>query len=254
MLLDIEPSTLAFSVTLTGKASKVVNGLYKPDTFEILLHNKNFTTDNQLVYTAVHEYTHHLLHEAQPDRARGSRVHTVAFWARFHALLDVAAEKGYYKLAVEESPELAALTRDIRENYLAKNGALMRDFGALLLKAQSLCAAASIRFEDYVDRVLCLNRNTARSLAKVAALEIDPAIGFDNKRVVAGLPKADQRKTAQEQFLQGKSPDTVRQAARPQPLPQDPKKQLEQERQRLERTIARLTGQLEQVEKRLESL
>jgi hypothetical protein len=231
-----------------------VNGLYKPDTFEILLHNKNFDTDNQLVYTAVHEYTHHLLHEAQPDRTRGSRVHTVAFWARFHGLLDKAAEKGYYKLDMEESPELAALTKEIRENYVAKNGQLMRDFGALLVKAQSLCAAAKIRFEDYVDRVLCLNRNTARSIAKISALEIDPALGFDNMRVVAGLPNAEQRKAAEEQFLQGKSPDTVRQNARP-PAPQkDPKKQLEQEKQRLERTIQRLTGQREQVEKRLESL
>ena len=43
MLLDIEESKLEFSVTLTGKESKRVNGLYKPDTCEILLHNKNFT-------------------------------------------------------------------------------------------------------------------------------------------------------------------------------------------------------------------
>ena len=46
MLLDIQESKLEFTVTMTGKESKRVNGLYKPETREILLHNKNFKTDN----------------------------------------------------------------------------------------------------------------------------------------------------------------------------------------------------------------
>ena len=63
MLLDIQESKLEFTVTMTGKESKRENGLYKPETREILLHNKNFKTDNELIYTAVHEYTHHLINE-----------------------------------------------------------------------------------------------------------------------------------------------------------------------------------------------
>ncbi|MBP5451845.1 MAG: hypothetical protein J6Y16_06380, partial [Treponema sp.] len=63
MLLDIQDTQLEFSVIMTGKESKRVNGLYKPETREILLHNKNFKEDNQLIYTAVHEYTHHLINE-----------------------------------------------------------------------------------------------------------------------------------------------------------------------------------------------
>ena len=61
MLLQIHESNLDFSVVQSGKESKRVNGLYKPDTHEIILHNKNFKTDEQLVYTAVHEYTHHII-------------------------------------------------------------------------------------------------------------------------------------------------------------------------------------------------
>ena len=41
ILLDIAPSELDFTITQTGKESKRVNGLYQPDTHEILLHNKN---------------------------------------------------------------------------------------------------------------------------------------------------------------------------------------------------------------------
>ena len=71
MLLDIEESQLEFSVILTGKESKRVNGLYKPDTCEILLHNRNFTSDNQLIYTAIHEYAHHLLNEEKLEHSLG---------------------------------------------------------------------------------------------------------------------------------------------------------------------------------------
>ena len=40
MLLDLHETQLEFSVIMTGKDSKRVNGLYKPETREILLHNK----------------------------------------------------------------------------------------------------------------------------------------------------------------------------------------------------------------------
>ena len=44
-----------FTVVQTGKKSSKVNGLYKTDSHEILLHNKNFTTNNAIMYTAIHE-------------------------------------------------------------------------------------------------------------------------------------------------------------------------------------------------------
>ena len=87
MLLDIQESKLDFTVTMTGKESKRVNGLYKPETREILLHNKNFKTDNELIYTAVHEYTHHLINEEQIEEAGGrepphqARSHTNYFFS-----------------------------------------------------------------------------------------------------------------------------------------------------------------------------
>ena len=122
MLLDIETSELDFTVIMTGKDSKRVNGLYKPDTREILLHNKNFKTDNELIYTAIHEYTHHLINEQDiianggKEPPHAARSHTNAFWAKFHALLEVAEQKGYYKLDMTLSPELEELTKEIKEN------------------------------------------------------------------------------------------------------------------------------------------
>ena len=258
MLLDIEESKLEFSVTLTGKESKRVNGLYKPDTCEILLHNKNFTSDNQMIYTAIHEYTHHLLNEEKLEESAGlkpsyQRVHTNQFWARFHGLLEVAEEKGYYVIGLENSPELAELTEDIRKNYLEANGRLMQEFGQLLAKAHKLCQDAGIRYEDYIDRVLKMPRCAATSITKVAAAQVNPALGFENMKLVASMPQA-KRQDAEEQLLGGHSPDSVRAMMKKKAESVDQKTKLEQEKKRLEKTIQQLTSRLEFVEESLASL
>ena len=126
ILLDIYSCDIDFTVTQTGKESKRVNGFYKPDTHEIFLHNKNFTNDNQLIYTAVHEYTPHLLtiekQQIDPGYANQCRVHTQEFWARFGTLIQLAEQKNYYSLGWENNAELKELTLDIKTNYLAKAG------------------------------------------------------------------------------------------------------------------------------------
>jgi hypothetical protein len=195
MLLQIHESNLDFTVTQSGKESKRVNGLYKPDTHEIILHNKNFKTDAELIYTAIHEYTHHLVAEAQlatygSSYVYNEKVHNAAFWAKFQELLKVADEKGFYKIDISVSPELEELTNKIRTEYLEPNGKLMAEVGRLLIKAHALCEAANIRYEDYVDRVLCLQRNTARDLKRVGSVNVNPAIGYDNMKMVSAIKKA----------------------------------------------------------------
>lgn len=268
MLLDIQSTELEFSVTMTGKESKRVNGLYKPETCEILLHNKNFTSDNQLIYTAIHEYAHHILNEeylaALPRDSKGrpidgpkkGRVHNTEFWARFHALLEIAEQKGYYVIGIEESSELAELTEDIRKNYLEANGKLMLEFGQKLLKAHELCNAAHIRYEDYIDRVLKLPRSAAQNISKVAAVpDVNPALGFENMKLVASIKKPDERSSAEQQLMHGKSPDSVLSLLRKKKdNPKNPREQLEKEKARLSKTIGELTKRLEIVEESLASL
>ena len=98
MLLDITACEIDFTVIQTGKESKRVNGFYKPDTHEIYLHNLNFKSENELVYTAVHEYTHHLVtiqkQENDPSYGTACKVHTQEFWAKFGDLIEIAEKKG----------------------------------------------------------------------------------------------------------------------------------------------------------------
>lgn len=262
ILLDVAPSEIDFSVIQTGKESKRVNGFYKPDTHEIYLHNLNFKSDNMLVYTAVHEYTHHLVtiekQENDPSYGKACKVHTQEFWAKFGDLLKIAEEKGYYSIGWESNAELKSLTEDIKTNYLAKNGELMQEFGKKLARAMELCKEADIRYEDYIDRVLCLPRNSEKDIRKVGSVEVNPAIGFDNMKVVASVKKKDDRAEVEQQFVDGgKSPASVREMMKQKAAEtrgSDPKTKLEKEKSRLEKTIAQLTQRLEYVEESLASL
>ncbi|MGP1587237.1 MAG: hypothetical protein ACTTHG_02715 [Treponemataceae bacterium] len=258
MLLQIEDTQIDFSVTLSGKQSKRVNGLYMPDTHRIILHNLNFKSDSQLVYTAIHEYTHHLISEKKDCFAKGlgmssCKVHTAEFWAKFHELLEIAEEKGFYTIGIENNPELVTLTEEIKKNYLAQNGKLMVEFGKLLGKAYELCNQANIRYEDYIDRILQLPRSTAQTMRKISVIPIDPDIGFENMKIVASASPS-KRAEIQEQIKAGKSQAAVREMMKKKSKEYDQKTKLESEKRRLERTIEQLTKRLELIDESLAQL
>ncbi|AEF83740.1 conserved hypothetical protein [Treponema primitia ZAS-2] len=251
-LLSIEDAPMDFTVILSGKKSVKVNGLYKPDTREIIIHNKNFDDDNLLLYTAIHEYAHHL-HACSQGGTLPSRAHSTEFWAILHALLEKAEARGVYKNVFTESPELAELTETIRQKCLLQNGSLVKELGMLLLKAGELCNAIGARFEDYIDRVLCIPRAAAKMSMKMFEYDLDPAVGADNMRFLAGIKNEDDRMTAEKSLLAGKSPDAVKLEAKKKPDDEDPRHKLEKEKIRLERTIASLTKRLDEVERELDA-
>ena len=254
-LLAIEEPSLEFKLIFTGKKSKRVNGLYKPETQEILLHNRNFSgenkdeQDNLLLYTAIHEYAHHI-HACSRGGKLSSRSHTAEFWAIFHGLLEKAESQGVYRNVFSESTELKKLTEHIREEYLRKNGALIKELGMQLLRAKELCDAAGGRWEDYIDRVLRLPRQAANLAVKMHQYNLNPETGADNMRFLAAIQNEEQRSAAEAALLGGKSPDTVKIAMRTK-NEEEPRLRLEKEKLRLERTIASLMRRLEEVEQEL---
>jgi hypothetical protein len=251
-LLAIEDAPLEFSLIYSGKKSNKVNGLYKPESREIIIHNRNFTDDNLLLYTAIHEYAHHL-HACSRGGTLSVRAHTSEFWAIFHGLLEKAEAKKIYRDVFSGSPELEKLTAMIREKFLRENGGLVKEMGRHLLRAHELCAALGVRFEDYVDRVLCIPRTAANMAVKMYQFDLNPAVGADNMRFLAGIRDEENRAAAEKALLKGKSPDTVRMAVRGKTEEADPKLRLEKEKLRLERTIESLSRRLEEVKRELGS-
>jgi hypothetical protein len=256
LLLSVEDAPLDFSLIFSGKKSRKVNGLYKPDGREIIIHNRNFQgadggqNENSLVYTALHEYAHHL-QACKHGGKLPSRAHTREFWAVFHGLLGKAEEMGLYRNSLAGSPALVELTSRIKDEFLAENGRLLKELGRLLIRAQELCAEVGMRFEDYIDRVLCMPRASAKTAVKMFQYDIAPEIGPDNMRFVAGISGEDARGEAEKAFLAGKSPDTVRMNTRTPPPEDDPRARLEKEKARLERTISMLSKRLDEIEQEL---
>jgi hypothetical protein len=253
ILLSIEDAPMEFSVIFSGKRSKRVNGLYKSEGREIVIHNKNFTDDNLLLYTAIHEYAHHL-HACTQGGTLPVRSHTSEFWATLHRLLEKAEETGAYKNVFAASPELDALTTEIRQRYLKENGDLLKGLGEALSRAMELCNAIGGRFEDYVDRVLRIPRTAATAAMKVHRYDIPSELGPDNMRFLASLGSAEKRGSAEASLLAGKSPDSVKvESRRRAPSEEgDPRERLAAEKARLERTIAALSKRLEEVNAELQ--
>ena len=253
-LLKIEDAPLEFSLIYSGKKSKKVNGLYKPQSREIIIHNRNFSHDetgqNLLLYTAIHEYAHHL-HACSRGGNLSARAHNSEFWAIFHELLEKAEKKKIYNDVFSVSPELLKLTGVIRDKYLKNNGNLVKEMGKHLLKAYDLCAGIGVRFEDYVDRMLRIPRTAANMAIKMFEYDIAPEVGADNMRFLAGIRDNDERKAAEAALIKGKSPDTVKIAVRNKNEAEDPNEKLEKEKTRLERTIAALTKRLKEINEQL---
>lgn len=253
-LLAIEDAPMEFSLIYSGKKSGKVNGLYKPESREIIIHNRNFQPgaagDNLLLYTAIHEYAHHL-HACSRGGTLSARAHTSEFWAIFHALLEKAEAKKIYRDVFAGQPELTELTETIRKKFLHENGSLVKEMGKHLLKAHELCAAIGVRFEDYVDRVLRIPRTAANMAIRAFEYDLNPEVGADNMRFLAGLRDGDVRNAAETALIKGKSPDTVKMAVRGKTGEEDPALRLEKEKLRLERTIETLKRRLEEVKKEL---
>jgi hypothetical protein len=240
-------------VILSGKKSRKVHGLYKPATREIIIHNRNFTNDNELMYTAIHEYAHHIQFTTAATPV-SVRTHTTAFWNLLHTLLFEAEAKGIYRNPFDTIEEFTSLTKKIKETCLAGSGSLMKELGRLLVEAHELCEKHGTSYPDYLDRVLGLPRASASVIVKAHTLDLDPHVGFENMRAIAGIRDENARGRAQEELLAGHSPDMIKAKYGSRIPPRDPRAALQEERERIEKSIERLRRQLKEIEKRLAEL
>ena len=253
LLVSLRKTDHDFTVILSGKKSRKVHGLYKPDTREIIIHNKNFKNDNEMMYTAIHEYAHHIQFTTSVTPP-SVRTHTTAFWNLLHTLLFEAEQKGIYTNPFDSIPEFRDLTKKIREKCLTGSGALMKELGKLLIDAHALCEKHGTSFSDYMDRTLALPRTSAAVIMKAHTFDLDPAVGFENMRTLVGIRNETARESAQEDLRSGHTPDMVKTQYGTAAPPRDPREALQAERDRLEKGIARMKKRLAEIEKRITAL
>lgn len=133
----------------------------------------------------------------------------------------------------------------------------MKDFARLLIEAQELCLETGTSFEDYVDRVLGLQHGSARSIIRINELDIPPEIGYDNMRAIASIRDDEKRVKVQEALLNGMSPDRAFNLTSEEGIKKERPDRLEMlmdEKEKLEKSLERITVRLAKIERELQSL
>ena len=252
ILLSLNEDVEEFLLIFSGKSSKKVNGLYVPDSREIIIHNKNFENDNLLLYTAIHEFAHHV-HITESPIPVGPKAHTIEFRRIFHELLNKAENAGYIRNVFEQDQDLAVLTEAIKKKMIGPQGELAKQLGHAFIQAQDLCLKKGYRFEDYIERVLQFDTSTARTLIKASNYEIPTELGYENIKLVASVGDPDNREQVQQSLLEGFSRDTAKSTIK-KPEEEDPVVKLMKEKKRVEKTINSLQQKLEEINKNLDQL
>jgi hypothetical protein len=251
LLLRLEPAAEEFALIFSGKKSRKVDGLYHPDRREIIIHNRNLEHEQELVYTGIHEFAHHIQFTTAALPIT-SRAHTAAFWNIFHTLLQRAEEQGSYESIFSRNPEFKILTATIKDEILTVGGGLVRKLGNCLLEAQELCRRYHVSFEDYLERVLNVPRSEAAFSLKACALDLNPNLGAENIKLLTRIKDPETREQACTELLAGgKSPAQIRSRYLERRQDAAPLQLLRQERQRLEAQIRRLKLRLAEVESKI---
>ncbi|GHU27137.1 hypothetical protein FACS1894172_12790 [Spirochaetia bacterium] len=252
-LLSLANSPVDFSIAFSGKRIKRINGFYTVETRTILIHDRNFTDDNLLLYTAIHEYAHHL-HAVILGGTLPAHPHSPEFMAILHRLITIAEDKGIYRNVFNDSPELIRLSEKIRNDFLTRNGTLLKELGATLIRASEICVSIGGRFEDYLDRVLRIPRVAANLAINAYNMDLNPAVGPDNMRFLAGIKQREKREEAEAALLEGESPATVRvhtkksESLKPEQTKQE---RLIQEKARIALSIEKLQKRLDEIDQEL---
>lgn len=250
-LLQLEPEIEQFALIFSGKQSKKVNGLYYPDRREIIIHNRNFKDDNGLIYTAIHEFAHHI-HFTRSAVPISSRSHTTEYRNILHRLLVRAEAEGIYENVFNTNAEILKLTKKIRSEFLTTNGKLMKELGGLLIRAEELCNKLHARFDDYVERVLFLDKRSATTMMRMSSLDVSPELGYENMRLVANIRGNAQRQAAITALSEGQTPDMVKAAITPaRAVAEDPLQRLFAEKDRIRRTIDALEDRIKSLDERI---
>ena len=252
-LLQIYECKHDFTVTQTGKKSQRVNGFYRIHTQEIFLHNKNFTTDNQLIYTAIHELTHHILDTEY--EVKTARCHSGAFWSTFYNLLDKAVELGFYSRKRSDSVQgLIDTAKDLQNRITAAQ----KELGNIIRELHKVCEENGDRIEDVIEHDLQVTRKKAEQLETLSLT--DTKTTDEMATVINSAKDLMIREYAKKAAEDGKTVEQVKAIAKtPNKTTftdnglESPEK-LTKEKRRLETTIERLNDRLVQVEETLRSM
>jgi len=225
-----------FQVVFTGKESSKVDGLYNKETKEILIHNRNFKDDNNLIYTALHELAHHIDFINNPKKSN-RHCHNKDFKIILHGLVVKAMDGGDFETL--DVPEVRNVV-----NVSKEHTKFLKNFGKILVACYDKCQQRRYPFEDVVERVCQLDKKEAKVIMSMYAFDVPEDINSDLARNIVKLKDPVVRQEAIEQKAIPK--------AKPPKDPVDEETFLMQEKARLEKRIQKEQERLQQIEEQLQ--
>jgi len=215
LLLKLQPSDTDFTVIFSGKKSGKVNGLYKQDINEIVIHNKNFKNDNELIYTAIHEYSHHLMW-CKYHKIGKIPKHNNEFWGIMYNLIDLAEEKNLYKKYPDESVKkeiqnLVSSAKKINEEIASR----YKKLGEIISEIRKETNKHEIRIEDILIRECQLSKKTAEMAEKAYGHNIDSSLGQDLQQAVISEKDNEKQSSIIEDIKKGKTIYQAKQNIKP---------------------------------------
>jgi hypothetical protein len=256
-VLDILQKTMAVDpmpkVIFSGKQSKKVNGIYHRESQEIIIHNRNFENDASLIFTAIHEYAHHI-----QVLATGKTGHNKQFWATVHALLDAATAIGVYQK--QDYPESIGLRITELRKMLKDHAVLEAQIGDLLNHLGVDCSRKGVRIEPIIDRELKLKNTTAKRFMNSSKnLELFSDEDYLSSDMVSAVAHAPKNSRHEEADILTAGTSIYALTAPAQIIDDDMEEQLKyvklaKSRDRLDRTIGKLTEERIRVEQEMLSI
>lgn len=215
LLLKLEPCDTDFKVIFSGKKSGKINGLYKQNLSEIVIHNKNFKNDNELIYTAIHEYAHHLMWCKYHKIGKVPK-HNNEFWSIMYNLVDLAEEKGLYKKYPDESVKkkiqsLVSSAKKINEEIAS----LYKKLGETITEIRKETDKHEIRIEDILIRECQLSKKTSEMAEKAYTYNIDSSLGQDLQQSVISEKDHEKQVSIIEDIKNGKTIYQAKQNIKP---------------------------------------
>jgi hypothetical protein len=234
----------SFTVLFTGKKSRSYNGKYNTASREIILNNRNFSNDNLLMYTAIHELAHHVvIAELQVQEN-----HSPLFWATFNGLLREAEKQGLYtrerpKGIVELIEEAKVLDVEIAR--------LKEKLGETLKRLNEACEREGVRYEDVIDHDLKMKRSTAKKALEIHSVGIPADMGSDMQALIQSQKGTEAREALIQLAQEGQTIEELKHLMKSQDKPSDLEKK-EKERKRILKTIDSLQKRLWEIDLELE--
>lgn len=250
-LKSLQPCKTDFNVILTGKKSKVCNGFYTIADRTICLNNLNFRTEHEMMGTAIHEYTHHLLGEADSCQSLYSgRHHGSDFYALNNSLLRKAKETGVLRFRHEEDESFMALVDELKK-IDSQIQQLKREYGKILEKIHNQAVTNGYMMKAVFSENLKIDEVAARKIMAASRL---PEVGSFLIQDFLSVPDKEKTFTGADiRECEGLSAAEVREKLKKKKNEGSNTEKLIAEKKRIENQITRMRWRLDEITKLIES-